>query len=308
MADANETLVRYLREVTYNTTPIDDAGWKLCEFTAEQFTATPRTVQSQEIRTDRSISDQFVTGLDVAGGFDFELSEDAFDDFLESVFHNAWSTDTLTIGTSDFSYSFEKEFQLAATQYQTYTGMRSNGMTLNFEFGQLVTGNFSFMGAGSATSATSAVGSGSTAALTTTTPFNASSEFGSLEIDDVASSICIQSLTLTVNNNMRSIECLGNAAPADQRKGTALVTVDINAYLDADSWAEYENALSQTSIDLEWSITKGGAAYSFDVPNLKWSGESPQATGLDTDVFVSLSGTALYDTGTSTSITIVRTT
>ena len=65
--------------------------FKTARFTSEQYSGTPETTESQQIRTDRLSSGQVVTGLTVEGGHNFELAkEGAIEDFMESAMFNAW--------------------------------------------------------------------------------------------------------------------------------------------------------------------------------------------------------------------------
>lgn len=69
--------------------------FKTARFTSEQYSGTPETTESQQIRTDRQSSGQIVTGLAVNGGHSFELAkEEAIEDFLESAMFNAWESFT----------------------------------------------------------------------------------------------------------------------------------------------------------------------------------------------------------------------
>jgi len=71
-------------------------SFKTARFTQEQYSGTPQTTESQQIRTDRQGSGQIVTGLQVEGGHNFELAkEGAIEDFLESAMFNAWTTHSL---------------------------------------------------------------------------------------------------------------------------------------------------------------------------------------------------------------------
>lgn len=67
--------------------------FKTARFTSEQYSGTPETTESQQIRTDRQSSGQIVTGLTVNGGHSFELAkEEAIEDFLESAMFNSWQS------------------------------------------------------------------------------------------------------------------------------------------------------------------------------------------------------------------------
>ena len=72
-------------------------------FTSEQYSGTPETTESAQIRTDRMSSGQVVTGLNVEGGHNFELAkETAIEDFMESAMFNAWDT-SFTIKNRNFA-------------------------------------------------------------------------------------------------------------------------------------------------------------------------------------------------------------
>lgn len=82
---------------------ISGAGsFKTARFTSEQYSGTPETTESQQIRTDRLSSGQVVTGLTVSGGHNFELAkEEAIEDFLESAMFNTWATSSQKAATMD---------------------------------------------------------------------------------------------------------------------------------------------------------------------------------------------------------------
>lgn len=68
-----------------------EGSFKTARFTSEQYSGTPETTESAQIRTDRQSSGQIVTGLAVEGGHNFELAkEQAIEDFLESAMFNTW--------------------------------------------------------------------------------------------------------------------------------------------------------------------------------------------------------------------------
>lgn len=75
-------------------------SFRTVRFTSENYSGTPETTESQQIRTDRLSSGQVVTGLAVEGGHSFELAkEEAIEDFLESAMYNAWETSALKSAT-----------------------------------------------------------------------------------------------------------------------------------------------------------------------------------------------------------------
>jgi hypothetical protein len=92
---SNAVRVTAIPETTYGITPVA-GNFDTVRFTSEELSASPDTVESQQIRVDRMSSGQVVTGLSVQGGLNFELCKDAtFDKFLESAMFNTWDTKTL---------------------------------------------------------------------------------------------------------------------------------------------------------------------------------------------------------------------
>jgi hypothetical protein len=78
MSSANAVELVLLPEATYGTTPpLNAAQAGLVRFTKETLSGTPTTTESTENRLDRMSGGQIVTGLDVGGAIDGELSPDA---------------------------------------------------------------------------------------------------------------------------------------------------------------------------------------------------------------------------------------
>ncbi len=83
-------------------------SFRTARFTSENYSGTPETTESQNIRTDRLSSGQVVTSLSVEGGHNFELAkEEAIEDFMESAMYNVWTTSTLKSATMDIDTSLQ---------------------------------------------------------------------------------------------------------------------------------------------------------------------------------------------------------
>jgi hypothetical protein len=109
-ADSSRTQLRYLEETTWGTTP--SAAFTNIRATGESMTLNKGTTQSSEIRSDRQIPDLIGTSFAATGGFNFELSQDTYDDFIAGALFGAW--------TSDLAIS-------AATISATATGFDDSG-------------------------------------------------------------------------------------------------------------------------------------------------------------------------------------
>jgi hypothetical protein len=255
-------------------------------------------------------SDMPKVGLTVGGDVSFEFSAASFDDFIASAMCSTWQGDTpvlgsrqLKVGVVDSSYSIEKEYG-DIVKFASFSGMRVGSMSMSMAYGEILTGSFTFAGAGADTGSTSLVGTGSTNPAPTTSVVNASSDIGSVKIDGVVTDICINSLEITLDNALRETTCIGKDSPKDQKKGTASITGTVEMHLTAESFALYEKALVNDSISLEYTISDGTNSYVFLVPNAKLSGEAPSSGGLDQDVMFSAEFTALYDPTEKSSLVI----
>jgi len=90
LGDTSKSQVRYLKEVTWGVTPA--SAMKNMRFTGESLKFRIDTTKSNEIRSDRQITDNVAVGAGAEGGINFELSFGAIDDLLEGVLQKAWST------------------------------------------------------------------------------------------------------------------------------------------------------------------------------------------------------------------------
>jgi len=306
MSEANRVSVKYIPEATYGTTPTGTASvWQTLRFTSENLSGKPRTQESNEINSNRQISDLFVVGQDVDGTIDIEWSADTYDELMGHAMSGTPSGGVYKIGTNRDSQSFEVGFEdFSPVQFLQFKGMRISQWDMNFEFGQPATGSFAFAGNFAGDSTTSLVGAGSTTAATTTDVMNATSDVSNMQIDGAGTSICFQSINFSLNNNLRPKECIGSAAPSDQLYGSASITGSVNAYFEDISF--YNKLINNTAISLSWDVSDGSTTYTFFLPKIKFSSGSPDATGKDTDVFLNMDFTALYDATEASTMTVTK--
>ena len=300
MAETNRVAVRYTAESTYGVLPT--TGWKPLRYTSETIGAEPQTTISDEIRSDRMVADLINTSLNVGGDANFELSYTSFDDLIEAALLGTWTTNVLKVGTVKRSFSIEKQFQ-DITQYIRFTGMRVGAMSLNFQFGQVATGSFTFAGNGTTSSGTAATGTTSAA---TTTAVMSGGQVANVNVNGSASTLLFRTINLTVDNTLRPIQALGQTAPSNQAYGRATITGTIEAYFD--NLSLYTPLISSTAISVSFdALDVAGNKYTVLIPKLKFSSGTPQTPGVDQDVVQSLGFTALFDSTTSTSLQITRT-
>lgn len=306
MSEANRVSLIYVPEATYGTTPPNSTGWKPVRFTDTNLAAAPRTVISDEIRSDRHVSDLVVTGLDVQGDVGFELHAGTFDDWLEALMGGTWATNVLKAGTTARSFSIQEAFNDWTTvQYLQWKGMRVGAMDLDIAFGEVVKGKFSFQGNNALQSTTSLVGTGSVAAANSNDVMDAAAGVTAITLDGGAPGAAVKRVSLRVENNLRPIEGVGTAAPTGIAYGRSIVTGSIEMYFE--TIAMYNKLLSNSTAAMSITITKSTKSYTFLVPKMKFNSGSPPVQGTDTDVMIPLEFTALYDGTTElTNLKITR--
>lgn len=369
-------------------------SFRTTRFVSEQYSGSPDTTESAQIRTDRLSSGQVVTSLKVEGGHNFELAKErAIEDFMESAMFSAWAQssqksatmtinvgaqsiarsagsfiddgvlvgdflslgsfadaenntiimvmelaasyiryagpttmksvsndaatfkvcDKLTIGTTKKPLTIEKAFTDLTTKALIYRGCMVSQMDLSVEYGALVTGSFQTMGtdydqADAASEFASYLEYFDDAATTNTLngsvdmPFLATNVTGTWAQD----AFCLQSLSLSLNNNFTEQHCIGTAAPEDYSAGTAQISVDLSSYLRDGTWGMFAKKLAQTPFALGFQVSNTDGWYGFYIPALQISFDDPQSAGANQEVSMEMSGVAKVGSNGESSLTIFK--
>lgn len=304
MASASQTRLAYIAESTWGTTPATPA-FTNARFTGESVNANIENVTSNEIRADRNVTDLVQVGQSAGGSVDFELSYGTYDDWLESLLYNTWSTNVLKNGNTEKSFTLEKTFETGATdQYHRFAGAIAGSMSLSMAVGSIVTGSFEFLAKGTTSAQTIITGATYTGANTNDV-INAASNFASLSMTGVTSPE-LTALDLTISNNLRTQQVLGSLDARGIATGRFEVTGTFTAYFENEEL--YELFLAGTAADLSFKL--GGASssnYVFDLPNIKFGSANVVAGGNDQDLVAEVEFTALYDSGEDATLKITRT-
>lgn len=185
---SNRTALRLVPEVNFNETPANPA-FETIRYTGESVAFNRRSVTSNEIRDDRMTSDLVAVGADVSGDVNIELSYDSFDKVIEAALCSTWGApsggvSTLKNGVQKKSFTLQKHFQdLAVPIFQSFSGCRIGGLTLDFQTAQILTGKFSVMGCTALNSKVQFAGATVTHPGNGNTPMNAVTNLSQIEKD-----------------------------------------------------------------------------------------------------------------------------
>lgn len=185
---SNRTAIRLVAETNFNETPANPA-FKSVRYTGESVAFNRRSVTSNEIRDDRMTSDLVAVGADVGGDVNIELSYESFDDIIAAALCSSWSApvggvSTIKNGVERKSFTLQKHFQdLAVPIFQSFSGCRIGGLTLDFQTAQILTGKFSVMGCTALNSTAQFAGASVTYPGDGNTPMNAVTNLSQIEKD-----------------------------------------------------------------------------------------------------------------------------
>lgn len=221
--------------------------------------------------------------------------------------------DKLDIGTTKVAFSMEKAFLDLTTKAINYRGMIASGFNINAAYGSIVSGSFSFMGNGyeTADAASEFITHTRTLNSAATTqslngsvdmPFIASSATGTFE----KSTFCIQSVAITVNNNLNVQNCIGRTTPFSYTSGTCQIEVSLAAYLADGNWAQLANKLDQTSFSLGFVLKNSDGFYGFYMPAVQVSMDDPASAGINQDIIMTMTGTAKVGANGESALTIFK--
>ena len=305
MADANRTELRFQEETAWNTAKTADMT--IIRMTGESIVPEVENIVSNELRSDRMVTDLIQVSRQNTGGFEFELSYSSFDTLLQGALFGTWDGDVLKQGIVEYSYTLEKAHE-DIDEYFLFTGMMVNSFNLNLATSAIATGSFDFLG--SATTLLQA-----TNALTLTQPnsnaiMNCMGNVASLQeatyggtLTDLTG-IYVQELSLSVANNLRPVMAIGSNTIQEVAIGKADITGTLNAYFTSDRL--FDKFLAGTALQLQFQISDGSNSYTVLIPKIKFETESIPAAGQDQDVVENLTWRAIRDATTGTMIQITR--
>ncbi len=285
-------------------------------YTSENLALSTQSTQSNEIRSDRNVSDLVRTGASLGGAVGFELSYETFDDFFKGLLQSPTALDgagtTIKNGKTRQFLTFERNTPAGAGPtnfFTSFSDMQIASLDLQIQQGNPVQGTWNFIGQQMPiNSGTSIDGTGYTAANTNPV-YNTVAGVGSVEVDGVAVG-SVQGLTLTISNNLREQRALGSVAPAGVANGKFTVNGNISIYFVSNAMSskfinDGEFTLKVTLMD---SLgTTSGNTYEIEMSRVKFSNLSNAVPGINQDVLLQGDFQAIYNSSQDGSITVAST-
>lgn len=305
VAHGSQTRLAYVMETTPGTIPVEPS-WQVARYVSETLNLEKQTISSDEVREDRNRTDVTDVGRQVTGTVNTLLSYGTFDEWLSGLLAAEWSSNLLKNGNVIKTASFEKTFNLGASNVFTrYRGCRFNTLDLQLNAKQNVTANWGIMGIGSPAAATTIIADATYTNATTTPVLNAGLNVGTLALAGIAASPKLQALSLRINNNIYAVDVVGQYETYDFGLGTFDVTGSLTAVFESKDL--FDAVVNHT--DLSLSFTIGAAAnnkYTFSIPKLKATNGSPVGPGNGQAVVMEVPFTAIFDSTLGATMSVTR--
>ena len=303
-ATGGATSVRYIPEVTFGTTPAVTAA-NIFELRNKGCTLgiSKDSVTSNELRSDRQITDLRHGNIKVGGNLPIEFSFKEYDAFLEAALFGTWNSNVLKSNKVIKSFTMERLFSdLAVPQYLQFTGVMVDGLTLDIKPNDMVTGQFTLVGVTGALSSTSLLTTGSPTASQTFSPYD--SFTGAIKEGSSTISI-VTSLSLDIKNNITPAYVIGQKSAGALPAGRSKITGSLTCFFNNTTMLN--KFLNESESSLEFTLGDGiDDSYTFLVPRIKYTSGQPDVNG-EGQIELTMAWEGLYDATEGTNLKITRT-
>lgn len=313
MANGSRHSLYAVKEATYGTTPTSPA-LELVRITGTTLGLAKDSLQSEEVRSDRQMSDFRLGSNQVSGDVNFELSYGSFDQFLQAaLLSEDWAADVPVVGTDQIksgtqraSFTFVREFsdiQAADKPFYIYTGVEINSMQLTIAANSMVTGTFSVVGQAQTTASDlTALGTPTFPPASTTSPLD--SFTGTLNEGGSVIAV-VTEISMTLANGIEPRFVVGSKNTIYPSVGRSNLTGQVTAYFEDSSLVD--KFLDETESSLQFTLPDGaGNEQKYIIPRIKYTGGQPDVSG-EGPITLAMPFQALLDASSGTNLMIERT-
>ena len=257
-------------EAVLGTTPANPV-WYTVRRVTDGLSENVSTEQSNEVVDSRFRQGASVTEAEVTGQLEFELSLGTFDLFLSVLAFNNWAANAISFGGGvRKSLTLVKVFEDIG-QVFIYRGVQVNTGEITIQTTGKITGNFGLVGSSFTRQQINPV----------VNPVAASSrpvvsmpnvEKLLLNGQSTQGKACLQSLTITFNNNLEAIRCIGSGKYTPEFYLEKMMDIDVSAsfMFSATSAAWIDAIKTRDVFTLGFDITDSkGSKYSLNFPQLE---------------------------------------
>lgn len=290
--------VAYIAEEAWGTTP-DTPELTSIPFVDFSMNTTKVFADDNSTRADRIMRYAIAGNQQVAGDMTVNLSHANFDVLLASMLNNTWATNVLKAGVTRSSLTVEAG-NTDINQFQQYTGVIVDKMTLAVPVTGVVTAKFSMIGKQQ---------TNSTSTIDTTPGITAAGEYEPFvhnagTFKEGGSTVgYLTSIDMTIDNGNTANFSLGSNYARDLSVSFTKITGTVNAWFE--DVVMYNKFLNNTASSIDFTLTDGTNTLEIKLPAVTYTGATRTITG-NGPIVLAMPFSALYDTGTSSNIVITR--
>lgn len=202
------------------------------------------------------------------------------------------------------AYSFLLEKMAATGEYFRFSGLRCSGFNANLPKKSKIDATFNFMGVAQTEADASILGTGTLTQHTPATAMNTSNNVAWIRKDNSAISCYVEAMTLAIQTGAHRQDAFMSEGSVGIADGSFDISGTINTYF-SDRAHLYQDVLDRTDLALALRLTDvDGADLIFTFPACKITGNTPQATGINQDVFFNGQFQAFRDSTTDCMVQI----
>jgi len=299
IATGSRHSMAYVAETVYGTPPSTPV-FKAIRHTGTTLGLSKDSIQSEEIRADRQISDLRHGNKSSSGDVNTELSYGSFDDFLEAGFGGTWTTDVLKAGVLRKSFTIERHFSDIGL-YNRFTGSEINTIAISVAPNTMTTCTFGVMAQGMDVSETIITGATYTDP-TTVSPFDS---FTCTLLEGGVGLGVVTALDINLDNGEENTFVLCSDETLRPSIGRSNVTGSMTVYFEDQVLLEKFINETESSINLTIEDPEGND-YEILLPRIKYNSGQPDVTA-EGPITLTMDFQALLDDTTGTNIQITRT-
>lgn len=311
-----------INETVAGTTPTTPA-FQLLRITGESISFAPQTVNSSELAPGRGITDSILTGGEVSGDINFELSKNpGFEILLANLMCNGWGdvspflsgampvgwdSNWIFVGDNIQTMTYAKLWDIDGDPTNHYfPGCMVGGGGISITPGEPITGTMNLLGNTlvvreteytTQTEITGGVNPVMTAPNVVQAGFFALN--GSTALPIALSTHCFNAINININNNARAIQCIGSLGARERALGKCEVTVDASIYFNDSELLNMLLARTEFFLKIGFGdtlTTPAHHAYNFWFPRCKINSCTVNAGGTGQDVIAEMQISALVPT------------
>lgn len=246
--------------------------------------------QSNEIRSDRMISDFRHGVIRAQGDIGFEFSYGEFDQLLAAALFGTWDGNVLKAGTTAQSFTIERQFT-DVDKFLLFTGCTVGSMSLDIPSNAMVTGSMSFIGKNAEYKETTRDATPN--ASIANSPFDSFTG----ELKEGGSTIgIITSLSISLENGVEPAFVLGSNVALQNIIGRSNLTGTMTAYFQ--DLTMLNKFVNETESSIELTLSDGSNQYVIYIPRVKYTGGEVSVSG-EGAITISLPFQALVGSATA---------